>query len=209
MHDFGILISSDLKWYQHVCSISAKASTRSFQILHCFNSHNVWILLKAYFTYVRPILEYNTVVWSPYLKKDIYMIESVQKRFTKKICYRCKIPNTSYAHRLHLLNIKSLEYRRLEFDLVFLYKIINGIVNVKFTDFFTFCHTSYYLRRHKFHIASLRRPKSEQLNNFFPCRASRVWNKLPNNIVSAATLSVFKNRLKFFDLNSIAHLVYS
>ena len=33
--------------------------------------------------YVRPVLEYNSVTWSPHLKQDIMMIEKVQRRFTK------------------------------------------------------------------------------------------------------------------------------
>ena len=55
---------------------------------------------------------------------------------TKKICFQCNILNTSYSHRLHMLNIKSLEYRRLEFDLFITYKIIHGIVDINFSDFF-------------------------------------------------------------------------
>ena len=30
----------------------------------------IWTLLKAFITYVRPKLEYNSPVWNPYLKKD-------------------------------------------------------------------------------------------------------------------------------------------
>ena len=36
-------------------------------------------------TYVRPILEYNSACWSPCLIKDIVKVESVQRRFTKRI----------------------------------------------------------------------------------------------------------------------------
>jgi len=41
------------------------------------------ILLKAYVTYVRPMLEYDSPVWSPALKNIV--IESVQRRYTKRI----------------------------------------------------------------------------------------------------------------------------
>ena len=125
--DLGVIVSSNLKWHKHICNIFSKASICCYQILHCFSSNNVWILLKTYITYIRPLLDYNTVIWSPYLKNDIAMIESVQKHYTKKICFRCNVPNTSYSHHLHMLNIKSLEYRRLEFDLFLTYKIIHGI----------------------------------------------------------------------------------
>jgi len=35
--------------------------------------------------YVRPILDYSSVLWNPFLIKDIKAIESVQRRFTKRL----------------------------------------------------------------------------------------------------------------------------
>ena len=58
--------------------------SRANLIHRCFLSKNRDLLFKAYITYVRPILEYNSPLWSPSLKKDI-LLESVQRRFTKKI----------------------------------------------------------------------------------------------------------------------------
>ena len=109
--DLGVVISSDLKWNNHISKIVAKASIGLYHISHFFNSNNIWILLKAYTTYVSPKLEYNTSIWSPYLIKDIAKIESIQKQFTRYICIRCKVPFSSYHDRLNKLNIKSLEYR--------------------------------------------------------------------------------------------------
>ena len=43
------------------------------------------LLVKAFITYVRPIVEYNSPVWSPNALKDINRIEAVQRRFTKRI----------------------------------------------------------------------------------------------------------------------------
>ena len=54
-----------LRHISYISSITAKASTGTYQILYSFSSNNVWVLLKAYTTYVRPILEYNSVIWSP------------------------------------------------------------------------------------------------------------------------------------------------
>ena len=51
-----------------------------------------------------------------------------------------------------MLNLKSLEYRRVEFDLMFMYKIIRGYVDLNFSDFFSVCHSEYSLRRHGFTI---------------------------------------------------------
>ena len=85
-------------------------------IFSVFKSKNIWTLLKLYTTYVRPKLEYATCVWSPYLKKDIAKIESIQKRFTKYAFLRSQIPFSSYNDRLLKINIKSLQYRRIVFN---------------------------------------------------------------------------------------------
>ena len=124
--DLGVLISSNLKWSCHISQIVTSAFTCWYRILKSFPSKNVWTLPKAYITYVHPKLEYNTLAWSPHLKRDaVYLcsIKSVQKNFTRKICICCNIPFSSDVDRLSKLNLKSLEYRRLEFDLILTYKI--------------------------------------------------------------------------------------
>ena len=41
--------------------------------------------MRAFVVYVRPLLEYNSSVWSPSLKRDVTLIEQVQTRFTKRL----------------------------------------------------------------------------------------------------------------------------
>jgi len=46
---------------------------------------------KFFITYVRPLLEYGSVVWSPTAAANITKLENVQRFFTNKItgcCYR-------------------------------------------------------------------------------------------------------------------------
>ena len=60
------------------------------------------MLVRAFVTYVRPILEYNNIVWSPNLIRDIEQVEEVQRRFTKRLFgMRC----LSYDERLHRLGL--------------------------------------------------------------------------------------------------------
>ena len=76
----GVLISSDLKWCSHISRVVNIASAFVYCILQTFSTKNVWTLVKAYTTYVRPKLEYhNTSVWSPYLKK-IFLLLNQSKR---------------------------------------------------------------------------------------------------------------------------------
>jgi len=45
-------------------------------------SQDANLLVRAFITYVRQLLENNTVVWSPHTARDIDAIECVQRRFT-------------------------------------------------------------------------------------------------------------------------------
>jgi len=54
-------------------------------IRKCFVSRDRDLLVKAYTTYVRPLLKYCTVVWSPHHTGFVNYKESVQRNFTKKI----------------------------------------------------------------------------------------------------------------------------
>ena len=144
-----VLISSNLKWSSHVSQIVSSAFICSYRILKSFQL-NIWTLLKAYTTYFRSKLEYNTSVWSPHSKRYMHAIESVQKNFTRKICIHCNVPFSSYVDRLCKLDLKYLEYCTLEFDLILTYKICYHLIDVKFDDFFQCAQTSYKLHRHSF-----------------------------------------------------------
>jgi len=73
-------------------------------IHRCFVSHNINLLTRAFITYVRPLLEYNCVEWSPHLKPDIELTEQVQCRFTKRLS---GLSGYSYDECLKLLILDS------------------------------------------------------------------------------------------------------
>ena len=82
------------------------------------------LLRKAFTTYVRPLLEYNTYIWSPSDVGSITKIERVQRRFNKRIP---SVSTLCYNDRLKTLGLDSLEYRRLRYDLVMMYKIVHNL----------------------------------------------------------------------------------
>ena len=101
-------------------------------------SGNVKSLVRAFIVYVRSLLEYNSVIWSPRLIQDITKIEKVQRRFTKKLR---GLKHLSYSDRLIKLGLPSLELRRLHLDLVYCYKMVFGLVKLNFSDYFDFSIT--------------------------------------------------------------------
>ena len=100
----------------------------------CFQSRESGLLMHAFITFVRPILEYCSVVWSLGFKKDIVRIEAVQRGFTKRLSGFSKL---SYEQRLASLNCESLYSRRVKCDLVMCYQMLIGSVNIDTNAFFT------------------------------------------------------------------------
>ena len=195
--DLGVLISNDMEWSSHTHTIRSKANTLSHIILRTFSPSNHQLLVNLYKIYVRPILEYNTCTWSPYRGDDIKAIESVQRTFTRKVCQRANISFNNYNDRLCKLNLESLETRRIKNDLVMLYKIINSIVDIDYSDYFEFnTFGGYNLRRHSLHITRKTTPKYPCRLNFFSFRVIKYWNNLPESTVSSLSLPIFKYKIK-------------
>ena len=84
---------------------------------------------KLFKIYVRPILEYNAYFCFPYLKKDIALVESVQRKFTKRICNK----SLSYEQRLSQLGECSVYSRYLLISLLSTYKILNKSLTISFS----------------------------------------------------------------------------
>ena len=154
--------------------------------LNVFILKTLHSLLSAFITYVRPILEYCCVVWNPFLVQDINAIESVQRRFIKRIpCTK----NLTYCQRLRGLGIESLELRRLRADLLFTYKLVFGILDMDVSEFFT----TQFDDKRRGHCYKLYLPscKSCVRYNCFSHRVIRFWNVLPECV----TYNAFKQSL--------------
>ena len=106
VNDLGILIDSGLTFSAHIDKITSKAYQRSYLIRKCFRSRDTNILLKAFKTYVRPLVEGNSAVWSPHMIKDIRKVESVQRRFTKNLPGLYNVP---YLERIRKLKLERLD----------------------------------------------------------------------------------------------------
>ena len=165
-------------------------------ILRCFISRDINTLLHAYVVYVRPLLEFNSVVWSPYFKCDIDAVERVQRRFTKRLP---GLRFCTYGERLKKLDLDSLELRRLYIDLVTCYKIVFGLIKLDFDVFFTFspvvCTTG-----HQYKLFNNRGDVNVR-KNFFSIRIVKIWNSLPSDIVDFTSLAAFSRTIKLVDFS--------
>ena len=73
----------------------------------CFRrlvNRNSEFLVRVYKAYDLPILKYGSSSWSPIQRRDVTLLEKVQRRFTKCAMLATKI---SYGERLHTLELLS------------------------------------------------------------------------------------------------------
>ena len=83
VRDLGVIVDNHLTFNSYINHIVKKAYSRANLIRRWFISKHLPTLLQAYKVFVRPLLEYNTSVWSPHSIQHITAIENVQRRFTK------------------------------------------------------------------------------------------------------------------------------
>jgi hypothetical protein len=191
IRDLGINVDQHLTFRNHVEDIVARASIRSNLILRCFVSGDRSLLLKAFTVYVRPILEFDSSVWSPHFHKDIERLESVQRRFTKRLS---GLRDYDYLTRLELLDLETLEMRRLKADLILTYKILFGLVDLNPNDFFSSPNTEKHTRGHAYRFSTSDANSDVQLK-FLSNRILNVWNNLPAFTTDFSSLNKFKSSI--------------
>ena len=131
--DLGVSMNSNMKVSEQ-CRIAASKGNQVLGMIRrniTYKEKNLIVpLCKAI---VRPHLEYCIQAWSPYLRKDIDMLETIQRRATKLIP---GLRDLRYEERLKECGLTTLETRRLRGDQIEVFKILNGYENIDSNIFF-------------------------------------------------------------------------
>jgi hypothetical protein len=195
--DLGVTISHNLNFNDHINGIVSRARQRISILFRGFASRNNDILKRAFIVYIRPMVEYNSVVWNPRCIFLTDLLESVQRHFTKRIP---SLSNCNYAERLARLSLDTLELRRLRFDLIFYYKVFNNLTPFDPQILFYEYHPPMSLRFNSPFIQKPAHMSNIALNTLF-YRCIDAWNFLPADIRQAQSLSTFKRLIRSIDLS--------
>ena len=192
--DLGVIIDHELHFMDHISAKVKTANSMMELIRRSFSFLDGPLFTKLYTAFVRPHLEYAQSVWSPHLKKQINMIEAVQRRATKLID---GFYDLNYNERLERLDLPSLAYRRARGDMVEVYKHLHTYDKDALAEEF-----KKRQRISRIHTFQLERQKAKgglrsyQTNSFY-FRAVKTWNELPRDVVEAENVNEFRRCLDY------------
>jgi hypothetical protein len=189
--DLGVLISDDLKFSKHCAKIAKSAQRILWCINRAFSYISKDIFLRLYKSLVRPRLECATSVWCPHYERDIAIIEKVQRRATK--LFR-PVKDLPYDDRLRALGLQTLRTRRFRSDLILLYKLCHGTVDLPVERLFQWAPDQ-RLRGHSLKLRARFTPRVNSVRYSFAYRVVDAWNALPESVVQAPNLAKFKKGL--------------
>ena len=186
--DLGITFQDDLQFTKHLSDKVKKANSILGLIHRSFQHIDNEMFMHLYKALVRPHVEYASSVWSPFKLRDIKLIEGVQRRATR---LSRDLRNEPYNIRLTTLGLPTLQFRRERADMLQVFKILNGYEDIDSSRLFTLSSTG--LRGHSLKLFK-ERSRLLLRKQTFTQHVVDSWNNLPENVVNAPSINVFKSR---------------
>lgn len=126
----GVIFTSDLRWNEHISYIKKKAVSKFGYLRRTLRQAPQDIKLMTYKTFIRPIIEYASIVWDPYTKENIVHLESIQRKSVRFVysTYSWRASASALAKKAEL---DSLQSRRHADRLQYLYLLYHNKIEIK------------------------------------------------------------------------------
>ena len=125
LRDLGVEMASDLTFSVHIANTVAAANKLVGWTLRTFRRRSKMVMLTIWKCIIQSKLDYTSQLWSPSDQASINSLESVARHFTAKID---GMNGLDYWERLHSLRLYSQERRRERYQIIFIWKVAQGLV---------------------------------------------------------------------------------
>jgi len=191
----GLTLNSRLTWDDHINRICQDAGKRLSTIKRLPHNISPHTKIHIYCTFIRPLLEYASVVFDNCSAALSDQLESVQRQaaLAATRAYR----HTSTNNLFQECGLATLKNRRTTAKLVLFYKIRSNITPNYLRDILpdqTARQANYNLR----YSQDIRLPKIQKnyfLKSYIPS-SIKLWNKLAENVRAVADVDAFKIHLQ-------------
>jgi exonuclease III len=164
--DLGVIMTPDFCFSEQTREVVLKAARQTNFILRSLELRDTTVYEKLFEMYVLPILTYCSPVWSPRLKRDQALLQSVYDRFRRRVAFKCKTHKDMIAQR-NMADIFRVADEKMFSKIVSAPELWNVFFDHINTTSRTVCKY-----RPKF-VA-----KSEKVNCFFPWRVTKTkWER--------------------------------
>ena len=189
----GLTIDSKLSWSERIRQITNKANSIKGFLQRNLHSCPISVKMSCYKSLIKPILEYACMVWDPYTQKDILAIESVQRRCARFV-YNNYSSYASVTNMLQNLNWPLLAHCRNQLKAITMFKIMHQLIDIPTDTILIPAPSNYSLRGHSMRLLQPNTRVKSYLKSFFPS-SIKIWNNLPNDLITCSSLDQFKARL--------------
>jgi hypothetical protein len=201
IRDLGVTVTNTMKFSDHCQKLAKTGFQKVNLIFSAFRCHSRSLLCQLFTVFVLSKLEYASEIWNPFLQGDVDLLERVQRLFTRRLP---GFSGMNYDDILKRLGWLKLADRRIHKDLIMVYKILHGIVDINPDAFFSLHYDvlGVHTRGHPLKLVA-HRSRTEIRRNFFTERIVKYWNCLPHEVVTSENLNLFKSRVKKFVFTEI------
>lgn len=209
----GVIFNDKLTWSDHVIYTCNRVSKKLGLLYQNRKFFNRATLIKFYFSMIRPMIEYGSILYDNLTIADENKIENLQRR-AALICIGA-LPRSETSLLYKDLGWDSLKSRRLNSKLCLLYKINNGMTqNYLLEDikkFTKIINPNSRVTRSASKSSGFDNPfgRTDKFKNSFFPSTLKLWNNMSTDIRTLDSLNKFKKYLNkkfeveqcFFDYN--------